>query len=262
VGRLLPALRHPRLGVEPARKPGAGREPGGPADLGALLQRRGGARHIRTDGAPQLVTAAGVFFHLDRVCRARTAGVAALIGDSGVFCVQAIYLGRFCAIPSSTTSTMSISLLDLEIDPATLRRPWARGISRRSAANSWRSLELLVARKGTARHRRVSIHMAAEEERLGFGNIETYRTSPNASGRSATSCCAFSASSRPRESGARFGAPAKVRQRSIHSASRRNSCRSPSSGTRSKSAATFPAHEIPIVHEDAAQLPDAYLILP
>lgn len=43
-------------------------------------------------GNPRLITAAGVFFHLEEL-HSVTKGVARLLGEDGVFCVQAIYLG-------------------------------------------------------------------------------------------------------------------------------------------------------------------------
>lgn len=52
------------------------------------------ARAVRAkEGAAKLVTAAGVFFHLEELHEA-TQGVAELIGTDGVFCIQAIYLGE------------------------------------------------------------------------------------------------------------------------------------------------------------------------
>ena len=46
---------------------------------------------IATKGRAQLVTAAGVFFHLEEL-HSVTEGIAELIRDGGVFCVQAISL--------------------------------------------------------------------------------------------------------------------------------------------------------------------------
>lgn len=47
---------------------------------------------IQKHGKAELVTAAGVFFHLEEL-HSVTAGVADLLAPNGVFCVQAIYLG-------------------------------------------------------------------------------------------------------------------------------------------------------------------------
>lgn len=51
------------------------------------------ARDIRAQHGPaKLVTASGVFFHLEEL-HSVTRGIKALLADDGVFCVQAIYLG-------------------------------------------------------------------------------------------------------------------------------------------------------------------------
>jgi len=47
---------------------------------------------LAEDGKADLVTAAGVFFHLEEL-HSVCAGIKAILSDNGVFCVQAIYLG-------------------------------------------------------------------------------------------------------------------------------------------------------------------------
>jgi hypothetical protein len=80
------------LGVEPARNIAAAAERGGVRTLNRFFDRSVAAE-IRADhGAPKLVTAAGVFFHLEELHSA-TAGVAALCEGGASFCVQAVYLG-------------------------------------------------------------------------------------------------------------------------------------------------------------------------
>ena len=50
-------------------------------------------RIIAKKGKAKLITAAGVFFHLEEL-HSVTAGINHLLADDGVFCIQAIYLGE------------------------------------------------------------------------------------------------------------------------------------------------------------------------
>ncbi|HEY6170469.1 MAG TPA: class I SAM-dependent methyltransferase [Verrucomicrobiae bacterium] len=130
---------------------------------------------IATKGGARLVTAAGVFFHLEEL-HSVTEGIAELIRDGGVFCVQAISLGQmlkftqFDQVYHEHLTYWTVESLDrlfamhgLEIFSADLN-PIHGG-----------SLELLVASKG-ARSIDPSVEtFRAEEKCLAFDKIETYR---------------------------------------------------------------------------------------
>ena len=130
---------------------------------------------LKTRGAPKLVTAAGVFFHLEELHSA-TEGVARLIGDTGTFCVQAIYLGEILKHTEFDNiyhehltywTVRSIQKLfdqfDLEVYRVDLL-PIHGG-----------SLELLVAKKGTRKIDASVKRYLDEETALGYDKIETYR---------------------------------------------------------------------------------------
>ena len=80
------------LGVEPAANVAALATADGVPTLNRFFNEETAAQIVQDEGPAKLVTAAGVFFHLEElhsVCR----GVKAMLAPDGVFCVQAIYLG-------------------------------------------------------------------------------------------------------------------------------------------------------------------------
>ena len=81
------------LGVEPARNLAELAQANGVDTLNRFFNREVAQEIIATKGHARLVTAAGVFFHLEELLSV-TQGVADLIGPQGVFYVQAIYLGE------------------------------------------------------------------------------------------------------------------------------------------------------------------------
>jgi hypothetical protein len=130
---------------------------------------------IAAKGRAKLVTAAGVFFHLEEL-HSVTAGIAELIRDGGVFCVQAISLAemlkytQFDQVYHEHLTYWTIKSLDrlfamhgLEIFSAS-----------RLAIHGG-SFELLVASRGTRAGDASVAEMRAAEEELGCGRIETYR---------------------------------------------------------------------------------------
>jgi len=80
------------LGVEPARNLAEAANRDGIETLNRFFDRETAELILAEHGTPKLVTAAGVFFHLEELHSA-TAGVAALCEHGASFCVQAIYLG-------------------------------------------------------------------------------------------------------------------------------------------------------------------------
>src|SRR4051812_11048639 len=128
---------------------------------------------ISQKGQAKLVTAAGVFFHLEEL-HSVTAGIAELIRDGGVFCVQAISLGemlkfnQFDQVYHEHLTYWTIKSLDrlfamhgLEIFSAELL-PIHGG-----------SLELLVASKGRRPVEPSVARVRMEEKELAFDKIET-----------------------------------------------------------------------------------------
>ena len=80
------------LGVEPAANVAELATQAGVPTLTRFFNEGTASHILETEGPAKLVTAAGVFFHLEElhsVCR----GIKAILAPDGVFCVQAIYLG-------------------------------------------------------------------------------------------------------------------------------------------------------------------------
>ena len=80
------------LGVEPAANVSALANAAGVRTWTRFFNEETAQDIVEQHGKASLVTAAGVFFHLEElqsVCR----GIKQLLDDDGVFCVQAIYLG-------------------------------------------------------------------------------------------------------------------------------------------------------------------------
>jgi hypothetical protein len=80
------------LGVEPATNLAEQAERDGVPTLNRFFDAAAAEAILERGPAPRLVTAAGVFFHLEELHSA-TEGVAALCREGATFCMQAIYLG-------------------------------------------------------------------------------------------------------------------------------------------------------------------------
>jgi len=130
---------------------------------------------ISQKGRAKLVTAAGVFFHLEEL-HSVTAGIAELIREGGVFCVQAISLSamlqftQFDQVYHEHLTYWTVKSLDRLFSLHGLEIYHADMLSIHGG-----SIELLVAPKGTRRIDQSVDKMRAEEERLGCSKIETYR---------------------------------------------------------------------------------------
>jgi hypothetical protein len=218
---------------------------------------------LKTRGTPKLVTAAGVFFHLEELHNA-TAGVARLIGDTGTFCVQAIYLGEILRHTEFDNiyhehltywTVHSIQTLfdqfDLEIYRVSLL-PIHGG-----------SLELLVAKKGTRKIEESVGRYLADEIAKGYDKIETYRAFANRVWKIKEKLLDILQDYKRRGKIVfAFGAPAK-------GATTLNSFKIttnlvPYSVERNplKIGKIIPGARIPIIDEVTAPMPDAYLVLP
>jgi hypothetical protein len=130
---------------------------------------------IAAKGRAKLVTAAGVFFHLEEL-HSVTEGIAELIHDRGVFCVQAISLGemlkqcQFDQVYHEHLTYWTLKSLDRLFSQYGLEVFHAGRLTIHGG-----SLELLVAPKGQ-RPIDATVHdMRGEEKRLAFDKIETYR---------------------------------------------------------------------------------------
>jgi 2-polyprenyl-3-methyl-5-hydroxy-6-metoxy-1,4-benzoquinol methylase len=130
---------------------------------------------LHQHGPAKVITAAGVFFHLEEL-HSVVRGIETLVADDGVFVVQAIYLGgmventafdqiyheHLCYYTLRSLSAL-LARHGLEVFDASLL-PIHGG-----------SIEAHVARKG-ARRVSESVHeLQAMEEAKGFGRIATYQ---------------------------------------------------------------------------------------
>jgi len=130
---------------------------------------------IKKKGHADLVTAAGVFFHLEEL-HSVTEGIAKLIGDKGVLCVQAIYLGEMVKINAFdqiyhehltywTLRSISrlLELYDLEVFSVQFF-PIHGG-----------TIEYLIAKKGTHQIEPSVIKMRVAEKKRKLGELGTYK---------------------------------------------------------------------------------------
>jgi 2-polyprenyl-3-methyl-5-hydroxy-6-metoxy-1,4-benzoquinol methylase len=213
-------------------------------------------------GRPKLVTAAGVFFHLEEL-HSVTEGIAALIRDGGVFCVQAISLAgmlrytQFDQVYHEHLTYWTVHSLDhlfshygLEIFAADML-PIHGG-----------SMELLVAPRGTQAIDASVEKMREEERALGCNRIETYKEFAGRVWEIETELMAIlrDYQSRGKKVYA-FGAPAKgatllntfkITTDLVQCAVEVNPL---------KVGKYIPGIRLPIIDEKTADVPDAYLIL-
>jgi hypothetical protein len=130
---------------------------------------------IAAKGRAMLVTAAGVFFHLEEL-HSVTAGIAELIREGGVFCVQAISLAemlkytQFDQVYHEHLTYWTVKSLDRLFAQHGLEIFSADRLTIHGG-----SLELLVAPKGVRPIDPSVAAMRADEAKLGCDRIETYR---------------------------------------------------------------------------------------
>ena len=218
---------------------------------------------VKKYGRPRLVTAAGVFFHLEEL-HSVTEGIADFCKDGGVFCVQAIYLGAMIrenqfdniyhehlTFWTVKSLTKLFALHGLEIFSADLL-PIHGG-----------SLELLVGLEG-AHEVEVSVEkMIASEREAELDRVETYRRFGDEVWKIRDGLLAILRDFKARGNKVvAFGAPAKgatllnsfsITTDLVSCAVERNAF---------KVGKYIPGARIPILDEDKVPPPDAYLILP
>jgi 2-polyprenyl-3-methyl-5-hydroxy-6-metoxy-1,4-benzoquinol methylase len=122
-----------------------------------------------------LVTAAGVFFHLEEL-HSVIRGVRVLIGDDGVFVVQAIYLGGM--IENTAFDQVyheHLVYYTLRSIEALFARHGLEVFDTRLVPIHGGTIEVHVAPKGRQTVKESVERMRAEELEKGFGELETYR---------------------------------------------------------------------------------------
>jgi hypothetical protein len=254
----------PRIvGVEPARNLANLANASGINTINKFFTAAVADEIISEYGHPHLVTAAGVFFHLEELHSA-TRGVRLLLEKSGTFCVQAIYLGEILRNTEFDNiyhehltywTVRSIGALfqqyGLEIYDAQLL-PIHGG-----------SLELLVGLAGVHPIAPEVQRFLAAEEAAGLADIQTYYRFADRVWNIRDSLLSIlqEYASRGKTVHA-FGAPAKgatllnsfnITRDLVPFAVERNPL---------KIGKIIPGANIPILDEEDSPPPDAYLVLP
>ena len=250
-------------GVGPACNLAAQANKEGADTLNAFFNIAAAEEILSTRGAPKLVTAAGVFFHLEELHSA-TEGVAKLIGDVGTFCVQAIYLGEilkhteFDNIYHEHLTYWTVRSIQKLFDQFNLEVYHVDLLPIHGG-----SLELLVARKDT-RMIDPSVKQYLDEETvLGYDKIETYRAFENRVWKIKDKLISILNDYKAKgKTVFAFGAPAKGA--TTLNSFKITTAQVPYSVERNplKIGKIIPGARIPIIDEMTAPVPDAYLILP
>lgn len=251
------------LGVEPAENLVTLARREGVETLHRYFDAEAAEEILRRGPPPRLVTAAGVFFHLEELHSA-TEGVAALCEAGATFCVQAIYLGQmvrqtaFDQIYHEHLTYWTLTSIERLFEKHGLEV-----ISARVVPIHGGSLELLVATRGT---RNVDPSVAALrelEDREGLGDLATYRAFADRVWKLGTELRdILEERAADGRSVHAFGAPAKgatllnsfgLSTDLVQLAVERNEL---------KVGRVIPGARIPIVAEGSVPEPDAYLMLP
>jgi SAM-dependent methyltransferase len=130
---------------------------------------------VAEQGPAKLVTAAGVFFHLEEL-HSVVRGIEALLAADGVFVVQAIYLGGM--VENTAFDQIyheHLCYYTLRSLSALLERHGLEVFEASLVPIHGGSIEAHVARKGTRPVGETVRRMRDEELKKGFGEIETYR---------------------------------------------------------------------------------------
>jgi len=256
-------LRLRAVGVEPAQNLARQANADGLDTINKFFDADTAREIIATSGRPRLVTAAGVFFHLEELHSA-TEGVRLLIEEGGSFCVQAIYLGEI--------------LRNTEFDNIYHEHLtyWTVGsIGRLFAQYGMEiydvdllpihggSLELLVGVAGAHRVEESVGRFLADEKAHGFDRIATYRAFADRVWQIRDKLLSILSDFKQRgKTVYAFGAPAKgattlnsfgITRDLVPLAVERNPL---------KIGKIIPGARIPIVDEESTPAPDAFLILP
>jgi SAM-dependent methyltransferase len=129
---------------------------------------------VAKEGRASLVTAAGVFFHLEEL-HSVIRGVKALLADNGVFVVQAIYLGGMIDnLAFDQVYHEHLVYYTLRSIEALFARHGLEVFDARLVPIHGGSLEVHVAPTGQRKIGESVAAMRAEEEHKGYGRFETY----------------------------------------------------------------------------------------
>jgi hypothetical protein len=134
---------------------------------------------ITLKGQPQLVTAAGVFFHLEEL-HSVTSGIAKLIGDTGTFCIQAIYLGgmidqnKFDQIYHEHLTYWTLTTVSKLLEKHNLEIYQAQFIPIHGG-----SIQILAAAKNTKKVDKSVLEILQLEKTKKYNEIETYKNFSN-----------------------------------------------------------------------------------
>lgn len=251
------------LGVEPARNLAAMAAAQGVETVNRFFNAATARDVIAGYGHAKLVTAAGVFFHLEELLSV-TQGVSELIGDEGVFCVQAIYLGnvldytKFDNVYHEHLTYWTLISIQRLFDQYDLEVFDVRFMPIHGG-----SMELLVARRGSRPVDSSVGRLGAEEKRKGYDRIDTYHAFAARVWQIRDELLGILNDFKERGKVVHaFGAPAKgatllnsfgIGTELVPLAVERNPL---------KVGKYIPGVRIPIVDEQAAPIPDAYLVLP
>jgi SAM-dependent methyltransferase len=126
-------------------------------------------------GRAKVVTAAGVFFHLEEL-HSVVRGIAALLADDGVFVVQAIYLGGM--VENTAFDQIyheHLCYYTLRSLSALLERHGLEVFETNLVPIHGGTIEAYVARKGTRGVGRSVRHLQEAEAASRLGEIDTYR---------------------------------------------------------------------------------------
>jgi len=146
--------------------------------VGEVFQRRRGARHHRAKGPRETRHGSSVFFHLEEL-HSVTEGIAELVRDGGVFCVQAISLAgrikytQFDQVYHEHLTYWTVHSLDRLFSQYGLEIFYADILPIHGG-----SMELLVAPLGMQKIDASVEKMRREEKELGCDKIETYKNLP------------------------------------------------------------------------------------
>jgi hypothetical protein len=217
---------------------------------------------ISQKGLAKLVTAAGVFFHLEEL-HSVTEGIAELIRDGGVFCVQAISLAgmlrftQFDQVYHEHLTYWTVHSLDRLFSQYGLEIFFADMLPIHGG-----SMELLVAPRGMQKIDPSVAKMRADEKELGCDKIETYKKFAEKVWQIEKELMAILRDYQAKgQKVYAFGAPAKgaTLLNSFHITTDLVQCAVEVNPL--KIGKYIPGARLPILDEKETDLPDAYLIL-
>ena len=217
---------------------------------------------IEKEGHPRLVTAAGVFFHLEEL-HSVVEGVAKLIGEDGVFVVQAIYLGGMLDnLAFDQVYHEHLVYYTLKSIEALLAQHGLEVFHAGMVPVHGGEIEVHVARKGTRPVNETVARMRAEEAEKGYGEFATYEKFAKDVWKLRDDLLAILKRYKEAAKSVRaYGAPAKgatllnsfgIGPDLVQAAEERNPM---------KVGYMMPGSRLPIISDEGGKRPDAYLVL-